>query len=176
MVEMNLLQIILFILPAYVANAAPVLFGGGLPVDFGRKFLDGERILGDGKTWRGLLAGLSFGSITGILEHLLCSCSMLPSNLCLNFLPLGFVLSLGAMLGDLVGSFIKRRMKIKRGQPSLILDQLTFLLFALLLSFSFLPENFITLEVVIFLVVLTYFLHVLTNLIANRLGLKSVPW
>ncbi|MEM3556107.1 MAG: CDP-2,3-bis-(O-geranylgeranyl)-sn-glycerol synthase [Candidatus Micrarchaeia archaeon] len=173
---MEFLQLLLFILPAYVANAAPVLFGGGLPVDFGKKFIDGERILGDGKTWRGLLAGLSFGSITGILEQLLCSHSVLSSNLCLNFLPLGFTLSLGAMLGDIVGSFIKRRMRIRRGQPSLILDQLTFLLFALLLSLPILPDGFITVEAIVFLVILTYFLHVLTNIIANKLGLKKVPW
>lgn len=173
---MNLLLILLFILPAYVANATPVIFGGGLPVDFGRKFPDGERWLGDGKTWRGLLAGLCFGSITGIVEHLLCSFSTLPLNLCLDFLPLGFVLSLGAMLGDLAGSFVKRRMRMKRGQPSVILDQLCFLLFAVLLALPFLPEEFITAEVAVVLVVLTYFLHVATNIVANKLGLKSVPW
>ncbi|MGF3522912.1 MAG: CDP-archaeol synthase, partial [Candidatus Bathyarchaeia archaeon] len=30
-----------FIFPAYCANAAPVLGGGGLPMDFGKKFVDG---------------------------------------------------------------------------------------------------------------------------------------
>jgi hypothetical protein len=28
-----------FVLPAYVANASPVVFGGGRPIDGGRKFL-----------------------------------------------------------------------------------------------------------------------------------------
>lgn len=172
---MNLLQVLLFILPAYITNATPVLFGGGLPVDFGRKFTDRERILGDGKTWKGLLAGLCFGSITGLIEAELCYFAILP---CLNlqFLPLGFVLSLGTMLGDLMGSFIKRRMKIKRGQPSVLLDQLSFLFFALLLSIPLVPTGFFALDSLVFLIVLTYLLHVLTNIFANRLGLKKVPW
>jgi CDP-2,3-bis-(O-geranylgeranyl)-sn-glycerol synthase len=173
---MNFIQLLLFILPAYVANATPVLFGGGIPVDFNRKFIDGERIFGDGKTWRGLLAGLCFGSVTGLLESQLCSLAVLPSSLCLNFTPLAFVLSLGTMAGDLAGSFIKRRMGMKRGYPSLILDQLSFLLFALLLSTPYLPGGFLALDSLALLLALTYLLHVLSNILANRLGLKKVPW
>ncbi len=175
---MNLLSLLLFILPAYIANATPVLFGGGMPMDFRRKFIDGQRVLGDGKTWKGLFAGLCFGSLTGLAESLLCSSALLPASLCidLNFLLLGFVLSLGTMFGDLAGSFLKRRIGIKRGQPSLILDQLSFLLFALLLSLPYVPAGFLSLDSVVFLVVLTYLLHVATNILANRLGLKKVPW
>jgi len=174
---MDLALILLFILPAYVANATPVVFGGGLPVDLRKKFVDGERILGDGKTWKGLLAGLSFGSITGIVEWQMCSLVLLPASVCyLNYLPLGFALSLGTMLGDLAGSFIKRRMRMKRGHPSLILDQLSFLVFALLFSYQYAPEGLITTEVIILLLVLTYLLHVASNVVANRIGLKSVPW
>lgn len=80
------------------------------------------------------------------------------------------------MLGDLAGSFIKRRMRIQRGHPSLILDQLSFLLFALLFSIPYVPAGFLALYSVAFLFVLTYLLHVLTNIFANRLGLKKVPW
>ena len=50
-----ILQALWLILPAYVANASAVLVGGGTPVDFGKNWRDGKRILGDGKTWRGLL-------------------------------------------------------------------------------------------------------------------------
>jgi CDP-2,3-bis-(O-geranylgeranyl)-sn-glycerol synthase len=62
------------------------------------------------------------------------------------------------------------------GHPSIILDQLTFLFFALLFIFPFMPNNFFTLNGVVFLIVLTYILHVSTNFIANKLGLKKVPW
>jgi len=173
---MNIAQVLLFILPAYIANATPVIFGGGMPVDFRKKFTDKERVLGDGKTWRGLLAGICFGSLTGFVESQLCSTAVLSLSVCLDFLPIGIVLSLGTMLGDLAGSFVKRRMRIKRGQPSLILDQLSFLFFALLLSIPYVPSGFLALDSLVFLVVLTYLLHVATNILANRLGLKKVPW
>ena len=48
-----ILQALWLILPAYVANASAVLVGGGTPVDSGKNWKDGKRILGDGKTWRG---------------------------------------------------------------------------------------------------------------------------
>ena len=38
-----------FIFPAYCTNAVPVLAGGGQPMDFGKNFLDGKRILGKNK-------------------------------------------------------------------------------------------------------------------------------
>jgi CDP-2,3-bis-(O-geranylgeranyl)-sn-glycerol synthase len=46
------------IFPAYCANAAPVIFGGGSPIDAGKIFLDGRPILGSRKTIRGFFAGL----------------------------------------------------------------------------------------------------------------------
>ena len=46
---------LLYILPAYVANGAPVIFGGGTPLDFGRK-LGGKPIFGNHKTIRGLIS------------------------------------------------------------------------------------------------------------------------
>ncbi len=61
-------QAIWFILPAYVANATPVLTGGGPPIDGGKKLSDGYRILGDGKTIRGFILGLLAGSIVGAIQ------------------------------------------------------------------------------------------------------------
>src|SRR5437667_105251 len=51
-------QALWFFLPAYVANPMAVVFGGGTPIDFGRTLRDGERLFGDGKTWRGVVGGL----------------------------------------------------------------------------------------------------------------------
>jgi CDP-2,3-bis-(O-geranylgeranyl)-sn-glycerol synthase len=39
---LNIPELALFIIPAYIANAFPVLLGGGLPLDFGKNFLDGN--------------------------------------------------------------------------------------------------------------------------------------
>src|SRR5439155_16292119 len=56
-----------FFLPAYVANPMAVVFGGGTPIDFGRTLRDGERLFGDGKTWRGLVGGTLMGALLGLL-------------------------------------------------------------------------------------------------------------
>src|SRR3989442_11408209 len=55
-------QALWFFLPAYVANPMAVVFGGGTPIDFGRTLRDGERLFGDGKTWRGLVGGTLAGA------------------------------------------------------------------------------------------------------------------
>ena len=60
-----IIQALWLILPAYVANASAVLVGGGIPIDFGKKWKDGHRILGDGKTWRGLFSGVFIGMTAG---------------------------------------------------------------------------------------------------------------
>ena len=51
-------------LPAFLPNSAAVLFGGGRPIDFGRSW-HGKRILGDGKTWTGLIGGITAGTALG---------------------------------------------------------------------------------------------------------------
>ena len=62
----NLLQALIFVLPAYVANGAPVigvkLIGRATPIDRGAKAWDGRRVLGDGKTIEGLIVGISSGA------------------------------------------------------------------------------------------------------------------
>src|SRR3989475_5585609 len=60
-------QALWFFLPAYVANPMAVVFGGGTPIDFGRTLRDGERLFGDGKTWRGLVGGTLAGGFLRLL-------------------------------------------------------------------------------------------------------------
>jgi len=38
-------QAIWLMLPAYTANPMAVVFGGGTPIDLGKKWIDGKRIL-----------------------------------------------------------------------------------------------------------------------------------
>ena len=59
-------EVLYFIFPAYCANAAPVIFGGGFPIDGGRVFRDGRPIFGLHKTVRGFLAGLAIGTLVGL--------------------------------------------------------------------------------------------------------------
>jgi len=69
---MNLIELIVetlyLYLPAYVANAAPVLLGGGKPLDGGRLWIDGRPILGGHKTFRGVFSALILGTLTGLAQ------------------------------------------------------------------------------------------------------------
>lgn len=154
---------VIYILPAYIANGAPVIFGAGRPIDFGRKFR-GKRILGDNKTISGTASMLVFGVATGAIES-----AFLP-----YLLPVSVLLSLGAVIGDLLGSFIKRRIGHEAGASFPIMDQYGFFVVALLLAAPLgnMPDVF----GLLFLVVLTGVLHVFTNFAAHRLRLKKVPW
>ncbi len=156
---------ILFIFPAYVANGAPVIFGGGRALDLGMK-LGGKRIFGDHKTIRGLVFGICSGIIVGWGESVYFSMPYL-------FL-IAIALSIGTHFGDLLGSFVKRRMGVKPGSSMALLDQYTFVVFALLFAYPF--GNFPTWYGVVFLLVITGILHVLTNIGAHKLKLKNVPW
>ena len=61
--------IVLWIMmPAYLANTIAVLTGGKYPIDQGRIHSDGNRILGDGKTWSGLVGGTLGGVFIGFLQ------------------------------------------------------------------------------------------------------------
>jgi len=171
---LSLLQIVLkaiwFILPAYIANGTPVVVSHiirkGTPIDRGKNFIDGRRILGDGKTVEGFIAGTLVGTFTAFLQAILMKNS--------SILFLGFLLSLGAMIGDLIGSFIKRRLGLARGAPAPLLDQLDFLLGAIF--FAWLSGVYIPRSYILILIVLTPILHFMTNYVAYKLKLKSVPW
>jgi CDP-2,3-bis-(O-geranylgeranyl)-sn-glycerol synthase len=155
-----------FILPAYFANATPVVLGGGPPLDGGKKFIDGRRIFGDGKTVRGFVAGLAAGTIIGMIQGI----AKGPLS---HYLSLGFLLALGALLGDLMGSFIKRRLGIERGGALPGLDQLGFVIIALLLAS---PVEVPSWQVIVAIFLITPALHLATNFIAYKLGLKSRPY
>ena len=171
-------ELFLLILPAYIANSVPVVFGGGQSIDFGKKFVDGKPVFGKSKTIRGLASGIVLGSVAGIAIATFAGSFYLASLAVNQKILLGVMLPLGAMAGDLIGSFVKRRLSIPSGKPSLVLDQLFFLFVALLfgvLAFNEL-QYFIKWSGLVFLIVLTYVLHAFFNALAHKLKLKNVPW
>ncbi len=173
-----LLQLIIFIIPAYIANSAPVVFGGGAALDGGKRFSDGRFLFGSSKTAQGFLAGVAFGALAGVCLALVAGGFYFASLDTAGKIFLATALALGAMLGDLAGSFVKRRLGMKPGAPSLFLDQLPFFFGALLLgtlAWSGLPGA-IGIEGFVVLAVLTVLLHALFNFLANKAGLKKVPW
>ena len=169
-----------FILPAYFSNGAGLVFGGGMPVDFGKSDRNGVRWIGDGVTWRGLIGGTIVGIITGIIQGFLAPYiitdfgQLITTPIVTNIVEgvvIGFLLGFGALLGDALGSFLKRRLGIGRGKPAPFLDQLDFLIVALILVSFVVKLNW---PFIILAIVLTLIIHLLANTGAYLLGLKDV--
>ncbi|PIT84102.1 hypothetical protein COU37_04925 [Candidatus Micrarchaeota archaeon CG10_big_fil_rev_8_21_14_0_10_45_29] len=171
------IYLIIFILPAYAANAAPVLLGGLYPIDAGKKFFDKRPIFGKGKTWLGIAGGMGAGLLVAALEAYLLPSTQFDifGSKPALYLLAGALLSAGALFGDLAGSFIKRRLAIPSGKPS-FLDQLTFLFGALLFAFPFGFGMALEGANLIFLIIITYLIHRGANLAAHFIGIKKVPW
>lgn len=165
-------------LPAYVPNNAAVLFGGGRPIDAGRTY-KGTRLLGDGKTWRGTAGGTATGILVAAVLNTLVF--LLRADDVLPVFPVAAVvaLPLGAMIGDLLASFFKRRLGHARGTAVPGLDQLDFVIGALVLTALLSPAWFgatFTLPVIVVVLVLTPILHLGMNVAAYQIGWKNEPY
>ena len=161
----DLLIAVYVAIPTYVANSTPVLLGGGPPIDRGREFVDGRRIFGTNKTVKGFTYGLLLGSAAGLAEAILFRNYLL--------VPAGILASLGALLGDLLGAFLKRRLDIQPGHPLPVVDQLDFILGALVLVSPLLN---VTTGAVLILVIATVPIHLFSNAVAYMLRLKKRLW
>ncbi|MEE0901632.1 MAG: CDP-2,3-bis-(O-geranylgeranyl)-sn-glycerol synthase [Methanobrevibacter sp.] len=169
-----------FILPAYFSNGGGLVFGGGLPVDFGKSDSKGNRWIGDGVTWRGLIGGTIIGIITGAVQgyfgpQIIAEFGDYIITPIITSIPegilIGFLLGFGALLGDAIGSFLKRRLGIGRGKPAPILDQLDFLIVALILVSFVVKLNWLF---VVIAIVMTLVIHLIANTGAYLLGMKDV--
>jgi CDP-2,3-bis-(O-geranylgeranyl)-sn-glycerol synthase len=154
----TVIQAVYLFLPAYFANASPVIFGGGAPLDGGVNWLDGKPFLGGHKTTKGTIFGIAIGTMVGVAQGNLIG---------------GVLQSVGAMLGDIFTSFLKRRINIEPGESFPVADQLDFILFAVILSY---PIQLPSWEITIVIIIVTLPLHYLTNVVAYLLGLKKQPW
>ena len=145
-------------LPSYTANSAPVAFGGGPPLDAGENWLDGKPVLGSHKTLRGCIVGILGGLLIGTLQGNLLS---------------GLAQGIGAILGDLVSSFFKRRWDVAPGESYPLLDQLDFIVGAVVLSQPFTRA---TLAQIIVILVITVPIHYMSNYLSWKLKMKEHPW
>ena len=134
-----LLSSIYFFLPAYLTNMTPSITASrgifrflNKPIDFGKSFR-GAPLLGDHKTWRALL-GLIVGILTALLQVQLFSESALIREIsffdyrAVNIWYFGFLMSFGAICGDLFFALIKRRLKLNPGARFLPFDQINYVL------------------------------------------------
>tara|TARA_X000001036_G_scaffold429656_1_gene461155 strand:- start:252 stop:842 length:591 start_codon:yes stop_codon:yes gene_type:complete len=187
----NTIFIVLWVMgPAYIANSVAVLTGGRYPIDQGKVSSDGNRVLGDGKTWSGLLGGTLGGIIFGILlnsgEGRLAlenitgeeyEKSLWGNNPILIFA----LLSFGALFGDLTASYYKRRQNLQRGDKFTLLDMYDFIFMSLILCFIF-ERNWLLSWILdgwtplFTILLLTPFLHRGVNIIGYKIGIKNEPW
>jgi CDP-2,3-bis-(O-geranylgeranyl)-sn-glycerol synthase len=122
MMSIESLQLLLLII---IANGAPILIrkllndAFSLAVDFGKKLPDNKRIFGPTKTWRGIFAAfVATPAAAWLLGH---------------SLETGLLVAVFAILGDLLSSFIKRRLAMAPSSMALLLDQVPESLFPALM-------------------------------------------
>ncbi len=186
-------------LPAYVANMGPVFVaklipGWTAPIDGGRVGKDGNRILGPGKTWRGLAGGTLLGALTALAVawaaqrwNVMQSWDYGASAgspwwaIAIYGAAIGYM----ALVGDAVKSYFKRRLGKQRGAPWVPFDQLDFVVFglaAMVLAGPVLADGWVRgallddWAVLATIVLLTPLLHFAVNIIGYGLKLKDVPW
>ncbi len=167
MITLNtVINALYFFIPAYIANFFAG-FGSGKPLDFNISMPDGRRVFGEGVTIKGFLIGIVAGTISPVIINIFQG-SALTNNIFL-----GFLLSSGALIGDAVGSFIKRRMGMEQGESAPLLDQLDFVFGGLFMA-SFV--DFISIDLIIVLMLVTPLGHLTVNFVGFQLKMKEVPW
>ncbi|MBI2655493.1 CDP-archaeol synthase [Candidatus Woesearchaeota archaeon] len=168
-----------FMLPAYFANMAPVMVKKiGLfdfPVDFGKK-VNGGRVLGSHKTFRGFIFGIAFAVIVAYIQFLLQDVEFFRNLSFFDYdswLLLGFLMGFGALAGDSIKSFFKRRIGIKPGERFIPFDQIDFVLGVFALTAPFFD---VTLKIFAISVLLTFALDILVNHLAFYMKIRSEKW
>jgi CDP-diglyceride synthetase len=159
-----LLDLQLLVLLA-VANTAPLLGKRALgdrlawPLDGGLTFVDGRPLFGASKTVRGLVLALLATAAAGALVG--------PDW------RIGALVAAGAMAGDLLSSFLKRRFGLTPSSRATGLDQIPESLLPLLACRAALP---LTVADIALLVVLFFLGEVLFSRLFYRLGLRDRPY
>ena len=201
-------------LPGFLANTFAMMWGkwlpktgyGPWPIDGGRNWKDGNRLLGDGKTWNGLIGGsLTSGLLCVIIVALMGeppSLETIESDIFAHPLTgyedtwfnigsiytsafvLGTFLGFACLLGDSTGSFFKRRRGLKRegdvSSKAPLLDTLPFAIMVFLFGQIFLGESLLSqnelISPMLVMIVITPILHRSFNLIGYYIGWKDVPY
>ena len=163
----HLLRLAYFMLPAYCANMAPpfVRFWRGWNPPISRRWL------GDHKTVVGFLAGVCAGVLATGMQRLLDAPIALVDYR--RWLVLGLLFGGGAMLGDALKSFAKRRLRITPGARWIPFDQLDFVLGALILVATQAKLDWVDIALIL---ALSFVADVAVNRLAFRCGIKNSPW
>lgn len=181
----DVLFAIWFILPAGLANVAPVFAAVipafkkfDMPID-ANKTWHGKPILGPHKTWRGIVSGIIAATLTLWIQQLLFAqfdwavfVSAQVNYATLPVLIVGPLFAIGALGGDALKSFFKRRVGIKSGKSWLPFDQLDYIIGSILVLLLFVT---LTLSQYIWIFIIWFVTHLIVSYIGYKLGLKKSP-
>lgn len=152
-------------LPAGIANAIPPVltrvFGPGRPIDSGRT-LRGKPILGTHKTWQGLIGGTIAGAATFAIQRFF-------DHADVPFV-LAVLMPFGALCGDLLKSFFKRQMAIAPGTSWFPIDQLDYVIGALVVTA---PVMSLSWRIVLYTIAIYFVLHLIVSAIGYLIGVKD---
>lgn len=179
---MYIIKIFYFLWPCFVANMVPPIVARydccealNKPVDNGIT-LRGKRLFGGNKTWRGLVFGVGAAGLVGLLQFALEYFGLVEIKE-LNgigaYLLFGVLSGLGALLGDIAESFIKRQFNIESGCPFIPFDWIDYLIGCII--FTFILMNWSTKDM-IFIIAFGLVLNPLVNGIGYTLKLKKAFW
>lgn len=163
----HLLELLYFMLPAYLANMAPPFArywkGWNRPIH--------ERLLGSHKT----VVGFAVGMVVGVLATAVQAWVDAPgARVDYSHWPLlGLGFGVGAMAGDSLKSLFKRRLGFKPGASWIPFDQIDFAIGALLLVG---PAARLSWTDVALILIVTFLGDIAVNRIAWRVGIKDTPW
>ena len=169
------LELAYFMLPAYIANMAPVLsrkFKRNFPLDFNLK-LRGERLFGSHKTLLGSFFGIINAIMIAFIQHIIFTKTGFGLINYSDWLSVGLLLGAGAIFGDAIKSFFKRRFNILPGKSWFPFDQIDFVIGALLfVSLMYFPgwfESFI-------IIIISGSGHIVVNHSAFYLKIRKEKW
>ncbi|MCF7812468.1 CDP-archaeol synthase [Candidatus Gracilibacteria bacterium] len=160
----SFLNVFWLYLPAFLANGAPVVI----------RHVPGFRnwntplyasLLGTNKTWRGMISGIIVGALTGGIQF------FFSDQWVWIGMTWGALLGFGALVGDAVESFVKRRLHIAPGKALPIWDGIDYILGALLLGAIWYVPSW---QEILFLLILAPLLSLLSNIGAYFLKIKDV--
>lgn len=167
-------------LPAIMANIGPFVTKDlpllNYPLDCNLKFME-ERLLGDNKTFRGLVFGVIFGMLTMYILYAVDRFTGVRLTLYsfseVNFHLLAFLMGFGVIFGDALKSFFKRRFKIKPGDRFIPWDQIDCALGGLILgriAWDYSPAYFFV------VIITTFFMHILVRHLGYYLKMCNSKW
>jgi CDP-2,3-bis-(O-geranylgeranyl)-sn-glycerol synthase len=167
----NWIFLFLFFLPAFVANAMPVIVQNIPGIKHWNTPIN-VQYLGSHKTYRGFVFGVLGGTITSVILFIWAQQPQYYFNFSLyQMVGAGICMSFGALLGDSVESIIKRKLGKKPGEALPVFDGIDYILGAIICA---MPFYIVEWYEALFLLILGPILSFICNVIAYFLKLKKV--